>query len=76
MAVAPAMNNRMYLHPATQANLRVLEDRGVTVIPPGEGELASHGEHGIGRLAEPPELLAAVERLLSESAAGGARGRG
>src|SRR5204863_4368025 len=48
VAVAPAMNNRMYLHPATQANLELLAQRGVTVIGPGEGELASHGEHGIG----------------------------
>ncbi len=36
----------------------------MTVIPPGEGELASHGEHGIGRLAEPAELLEACELLL------------
>jgi len=62
--VAPAMNNRMYLHPATQANLATLTARGVIVIPPGEGELASHGEHGIGRLPEPAELLAAVEQAL------------
>ncbi len=65
VAIAPAMNNRMYLHPATQANLEQLSARGVAVIPPGEGELASHGEHGIGRLAEPGQLLAAVEALLS-----------
>src|ERR1700689_3386118 len=52
IAVAPAMNNRMYLNPATQANLRILQERGVTVIPPGTGELASHGERGVGRLAE------------------------
>jgi phosphopantothenoylcysteine decarboxylase/phosphopantothenate--cysteine ligase len=64
VAVAPAMNNRMYEHPATQANLRALANRGVTIVPPGEGELASHGEHGVGRLAEPAELLAAVEGLL------------
>ena len=51
--VAPAMNNRMYLNPATQANIRTLEQRGITVIPPGEGELASHGERGVGRLPEP-----------------------
>jgi phosphopantothenoylcysteine decarboxylase/phosphopantothenate--cysteine ligase len=69
VAVAPAMNNRMYLHPATQANVESLAARGVTVIPPGEGELASHGEHGIGRLAEPGELLAAVERLLGGAGA-------
>jgi phosphopantothenoylcysteine decarboxylase / phosphopantothenate---cysteine ligase len=59
--VAPAMNNRMYEHPATQANLRVLRERGVHVIEPGTGALASRGEWGIGRLAEPAELLAAVE---------------
>ncbi len=65
VAIAPAMNNRMYLHPATRANLEQLAARGVTVIAPGEGELASHGEHGIGRLAEPAQLLASVEMLLS-----------
>jgi phosphopantothenoylcysteine decarboxylase / phosphopantothenate---cysteine ligase len=64
VAVAPAMNNRMYEHPATQANLDVLRARGVTVIPPGEGDLASFGEHGVGRLAEPAELLAAAEALI------------
>ncbi len=63
--VAPAMNNRMYLHAATQANLRTLAARGVIVIPPGTGQLASHGEHGVGRLPEPPQLLAAVERALA-----------
>lgn len=59
--VAPAMNNRMYEHPATQANLDVLRGRGVHVIDPGTGALASRGEWGIGRLAEPAELLAAIE---------------
>ncbi|HUY59504.1 MAG TPA: bifunctional phosphopantothenoylcysteine decarboxylase/phosphopantothenate synthase [Solirubrobacteraceae bacterium] len=70
IAVAPAMNNRMYLNPATQANLRILQERGVTVIPPGTGELAAHGERGVGRLAEPEELLAACTALLE---AGGPR---
>ena len=70
VAVAPAMNNRMYLHPATQANLACSRARGVTVIAPGEGELASHGEHGVGRLAEPAQLLAACEALLAAPAAG------
>jgi phosphopantothenoylcysteine decarboxylase/phosphopantothenate--cysteine ligase len=65
VAVAPAMNNRMYLNPATRANLELLEQRGVTVIGPTEGPLASHGEQGIGRLAEPAELLAACESLLT-----------
>jgi phosphopantothenoylcysteine decarboxylase/phosphopantothenate--cysteine ligase len=62
--VAPAMNDRMYRHPATQANLELLAARGVTVIGPGTGELASHGEHGIGRMSEPAELLAAAEARL------------
>jgi phosphopantothenoylcysteine decarboxylase/phosphopantothenate--cysteine ligase len=65
VAVAPAMNNRMYLHPATQANLQVLSNRGVTVIPPVEGELGSHGEYGIGRLPEPTQLMAVCEALLT-----------
>jgi phosphopantothenoylcysteine decarboxylase/phosphopantothenate--cysteine ligase len=63
--VAPAMNNRMYLHAATRANVDLLAMRGVSIIPPGEGDLASHGEHGIGRLAEPPQLLEACEALLA-----------
>ena len=71
VAVAPAMNNRMYLNPATRANLELLEERGVTVIGPTEGPLASHGEQGIGRLAEPAELLAACESLLTAVGVGG-----
>jgi phosphopantothenoylcysteine decarboxylase / phosphopantothenate---cysteine ligase len=62
--VAPAMNNHMWEHPATRANLDLLRARGVAVVDPGTGELASRGEYGAGRLAEPPELLAAIERLL------------
>jgi phosphopantothenoylcysteine decarboxylase / phosphopantothenate---cysteine ligase len=73
IAVAPAMNNRMYLNPATQANLELLGRRGITVIAPGTGELASHGEHGIGRLAEPAELLEAAESLLAPPSYAGAR---
>jgi phosphopantothenoylcysteine decarboxylase/phosphopantothenate--cysteine ligase len=63
--IAPAMNNRMYLNAATQANLELLAARGVTVIGPGEGPLASHGEHGVGRIAEPDQLLAACEASLA-----------
>ena len=66
--VAPAMNNRMYVHPAVQANLALLAERGVTLIGPGTGDLASHGEHGVGRMSEPAELLAAVEARLAEAA--------
>jgi phosphopantothenoylcysteine decarboxylase/phosphopantothenate--cysteine ligase len=73
VAVAPAMNNRMYLHPATQANLELLGQRGVSVIPPTEGPLASHGEQGIGRLAEPAELLEACEALLTPPTYAGLR---
>jgi phosphopantothenoylcysteine decarboxylase/phosphopantothenate--cysteine ligase len=73
VAVAPAMNNRMYLHAATQANLDQLAARGVTIIPPTHGELASHGEHGIGRLAEPAQLLDAVEALLTPATWAGLR---
>ncbi len=61
VVLAPAMNNRMYEHPATQANLETLRARGVHVVAPGTGPLASRGEWGVGRLAEPAELLAAVE---------------
>src|ERR687893_363735 len=48
--VAPAMNNHMWEHPATRANLDTLRARGVTVIEPGTGEFASKGEYGAGRL--------------------------
>ena len=71
LLVAPAMNNRMYLHPAVQANLALLADRGVTLVGPGAGDLASHGEHGVGRLSEPAELLQAVEARLAEDARAG-----
>jgi phosphopantothenoylcysteine decarboxylase / phosphopantothenate---cysteine ligase len=70
VAVAPAMNNRMYEHPAVQANLAVLADRGITLLGPGAGDLASHGEHGVGRMAEPAELLAGIEARLGEAAGG------
>jgi phosphopantothenoylcysteine decarboxylase/phosphopantothenate--cysteine ligase len=62
--VAPAMNNHMYAHAATQANLAILRERGVTVVDPGTGALGSKHEWGIGRLAEPAELLAAVEAVV------------
>jgi phosphopantothenoylcysteine decarboxylase / phosphopantothenate---cysteine ligase len=62
--VAPAMNNHMYEHAATQANLATLRERGVTVVAPGTGALGSKHEWGIGRLAEPAELLAAVEAVI------------
>jgi phosphopantothenoylcysteine decarboxylase/phosphopantothenate--cysteine ligase len=69
--VAPAMNSRMLEHPATQANLRTLAERGVRVIPPGSGRLASAGEAGLGRLAEPDVLLAECEAALAAGGEGG-----
>jgi phosphopantothenoylcysteine decarboxylase / phosphopantothenate---cysteine ligase len=64
LLVAPAMNNHMYEHPATQANLATLRERGAIVVDPGTGALGSKGEWGIGRLAEPADLLAAVEAAI------------
>jgi phosphopantothenoylcysteine decarboxylase/phosphopantothenate--cysteine ligase len=67
IAVAPAMNDRMYANAATQANIERLAARGVTIIPPEAGELASHGERGVGRLVEPQRLLEVWESLLPSS---------
>jgi phosphopantothenoylcysteine decarboxylase/phosphopantothenate--cysteine ligase len=68
LLVAPAMNNRMYEHPATQANLRTLRERGVLVVDPDVGRLASLGEQGVGRLAEPARILAACVQALAGTA--------
>jgi phosphopantothenoylcysteine decarboxylase/phosphopantothenate--cysteine ligase len=65
--VAPAMNNHMYEHAATKANLATLRERGVTVIDPGTGALGSKDEWGVGRLAEPPDLLRAIEAALPDA---------
>jgi phosphopantothenoylcysteine decarboxylase / phosphopantothenate---cysteine ligase len=69
--VAPAMNDRMYTHAATQANLQTLAERGVRIVAPGVGRLASKGEEGVGRLAEPAQLLGACEQALAEGPAAG-----
>jgi phosphopantothenoylcysteine decarboxylase / phosphopantothenate---cysteine ligase len=66
MLVAPAMNTRMWQHPATQANLALLRERGVEVVGPASGDLAE-GEVGMGRMAEPAEIVAGVESLLGRS---------
>ena len=58
------MNNRMCEHPATQANLELLRSRGARDRAPGTGPLASKGEWGVGRLAEPAEILGVDEELL------------
>jgi phosphopantothenoylcysteine decarboxylase/phosphopantothenate--cysteine ligase len=65
LVLAPAMNDAMYEHAATQANLATLRERGATVLEPGTGALGSIGEWGIGRLPEPAELLGAVEAHLA-----------
>jgi len=62
--VAPTMNLMMWTHPATQANLAILEKRGVMRVGPGSGELAC-GEVGSGRMAEPLEIVAAIDRVLA-----------
>ncbi|AVQ08563.1 TPA: bifunctional phosphopantothenoylcysteine decarboxylase/phosphopantothenate--cysteine ligase CoaBC [Xanthomonas vasicola pv. zeae] len=59
LTVAPAMNHRMWLHPATQANIATLRTRGVAVVGPDDGPLAE-GESGPGRLAEPAAIIAAL----------------
>jgi phosphopantothenoylcysteine decarboxylase / phosphopantothenate---cysteine ligase len=66
--IAPAMNTNMWEHPAVQENMRALTGRGVHVAEPGEGFLAC-GWTGKGRLAEPPDIVAAAERLLRPNAA-------
>ena len=60
---APAMNVRMWEHPATQTNARLLAERGVELIGPEEGELAE-GEHGAGRMSEPEAIFARAGELL------------
>ena len=62
--VAPAMNPRMWSHPATRATAETVRLRGVVLVGPDEGETAE-GELGVGRMAEPEEIVAAAEELLS-----------
>lgn len=68
--VAPAMNDRMWADAATAANVETLRERGVGVIEPATGSLASKGEYGTGRLPEPAELLERVEAALAGGLAG------
>ncbi len=64
--VAPAMNPRMWAHPATQANLEAVRSRGAVIVGPDEGETAE-GEWGLGRMAEPELIFARCRELLGES---------
>ena len=65
--VAPAMNVRMWLHAATQRNITTLKNDGIHFVGPNEGDMAC-GEFGPGRMAEPVEILAVIEKLLSPKA--------
>jgi len=63
--IAPAMNPHMWAHPATQRNLETLIADGAAVVGPGTGEMAEAGEAGIGRMAEPMEIVAAIDQILA-----------
>lgn len=64
LVVAPAMHSGMWQHPATQANVRALQERGALVVGPARGPLAA-GDEGVGRMAEPEDILAALEEVVS-----------
>src|SRR3954454_18957032 len=64
VVVAPAMNPRMWAHPATRANAETLRSRGVVLVGPDEGETAE-GELGVGRMSEPDEIVRAAEDVLT-----------
>lgn len=69
LLVAPAMNPTMWRHPATSANVATLMARGVTFVGPEDGAMAEP-ESGVGRLSEPPAILAVVERILTDPSHG------
>ena len=73
--LAPAMNPRMWANKATQRNLAQLISDGVALVGPNEGEMAEAQEQGLGRMAEPLEITAAVEKLLARASAGSLKGR-
>lgn len=63
--IAPSMNVRMWMHPATRRNLATLQDDGILVVGPNEGDMAC-GEYGPGRMAEVPEIIAAIGAALAD----------
>lgn len=65
--IAPAMNPKMWTHPATRRNVTTLAADGLSFVGPMAGEMAESGESGLGRMAEPLDIVAAVERLLDDS---------
>ncbi|MBV2184738.1 MAG: bifunctional phosphopantothenoylcysteine decarboxylase/phosphopantothenate--cysteine ligase CoaBC, partial [Rhizobium sp.] len=64
--VAPAMNPKMWAHPATKRNVATLAADGIAFVGPMAGEMAESGESGLGRMAEPEAILAAIERFFGE----------
>ena len=64
MLVAPAMNDRMWNHPAVKENVAILMKRGIQFVEPGEGFLAC-GSIAVGRLAEPARILAEIKKCIS-----------
>ena len=68
LIIAPAMNHQMWQNAATQANIRLLADRAVTIVDPEVGSLASRNEWGSGRLAQPATILAAIEQIVPAGA--------
>ena len=72
--IAPAMNVRMWEHPATQRNLATLKDDGALIVGPNKGDMAC-GEYGPGRMAEPLEIADAVEAWFAKSADGPLTGK-
>src|ERR1041385_5088245 len=65
--LAPAMNPAMWLNKATQRNIKALLADGMLTVGPNAGEMAESGEAGVGRMAEPLEIVAAIERHLADS---------
>ena len=68
---APAMNPTMWANPATRRNVARLGEDGVTFVGPAEGLMAERGESGLGRMSEPLDIVAAVEKLLSGASSSG-----
>ena len=66
--IAPAMNPKMWAHAATRRNVETLHKDGLSFVGPNAGEMAECGEAGLGRMAEPLEIVAAAESLLDDSA--------
>ena len=65
LIIAPAMNNKMWEHPAVRANLSTLKERGAFIVPPGSGFLAC-GTYGPGRMAEPKDILVQLHSVLKQ----------